>query len=81
MPTLFMDVNGGAFVRRIGEVALADDFELVGDLAEFLMPVAEAAADAVDQPVRWEPTGPWQWPRSGKVEGQETWSQTGQLAH
>jgi hypothetical protein len=50
-----------AFLRRIGEKALADDFKRVaGDLVEFLMPVAEAAATAVDHPVRWEPPGPWQ---------------------
>jgi hypothetical protein len=52
-----------AFVRRIGEAALADDFERVAvDLVRFLMPVAEAAvaAAAVDHPVRWEPPGPWQ---------------------
>ena len=50
-----------AFVRRIGEAALADDFKRVaGDLVEFLMPVAEAAATAVDHLVRWEPPGPWQ---------------------
>ena len=52
-----------AFVRRIGEAALADDFERVaGDLVEFLMPVVGAAATAaaVDHPVRWEPPGPWQ---------------------
>jgi hypothetical protein len=50
-----------AFVRRIGEGALADDFKRVaGDLVEFLMPVAEAAATAVDHPVRWGPPGPWQ---------------------
>jgi len=50
-----------AFVRRIGEAALADDFTRVaGDLIQFLMPVAEAAATSVDPPVRWEPPGPWQ---------------------
>jgi hypothetical protein len=50
-----------AFVRRIGEVALADDFTRVaGDLVEFLMPVAEAVATSVDHPVRWKPPGPWQ---------------------
>jgi hypothetical protein len=49
-----------AFVRRIGEAALADDFTRVaGDLVQFLMPVAEAAATSVDHPVRWEPPGPW----------------------
>jgi hypothetical protein len=46
-----------AFVRRIGEAALADDFTRVtGDLVQFLMPVA---ATTVDPPVRWEPPGPW----------------------
>jgi len=51
----------GAFVRRIGEAALADDFSRIsGDLVRFLMPVAEAAATGVAQPVRWEPPGPWQ---------------------
>jgi predicted nucleotidyltransferase component of viral defense system len=50
-----------AFVRRIGEAALADDFKRVArDLVFFLMPVAEAAATSVDLPVRWEPPGPWQ---------------------
>jgi hypothetical protein len=50
-----------AFVRRIGEAALADDFTRVaGDLVEFLMPVAEAVATSVDHPVRWKPPGPWQ---------------------
>jgi hypothetical protein len=50
----------GAFVRRIGEAALADDFAgVAGDLVQFLMPVAEAAANSVDHPVRWEPPGPW----------------------
>src|SRR5450755_3015779 len=38
----------GAFVRRIGEAALADDFARVaGDLVRFLMPVAEAAVTSV----------------------------------
>jgi predicted nucleotidyltransferase component of viral defense system len=51
----------GAFVRRIGEAALADDFARVaGDLIQFLMPVAEAATTSVDIPARWEPPGPWQ---------------------
>lgn len=50
-----------AFVRRIGEAALADDFKRVaGDLVQFLMPAAEAAATSVDPGVRWEPPGPWQ---------------------
>jgi hypothetical protein len=50
-----------AFVRRIGEAALADDFKRVaGDLVEFLMPAAEAAVTSVDLGVRWEPPGPWQ---------------------
>jgi predicted nucleotidyltransferase component of viral defense system len=50
-----------AFVRRIGEAALADDFKRVArDLVFFLMPVAAAAATSVDRPVRWEPSGPWQ---------------------
>ncbi len=50
----------GAFVRRIGEAALADDFSRVAlDLVQFLMPVAEAATKSVDYPVRWEPPGPW----------------------
>jgi hypothetical protein len=51
----------GAFVRRIGEAALADDFACVaGDLVRFLMPVAEVAVTSVDPGVRWEPPGPWQ---------------------
>jgi hypothetical protein len=49
-----------AFVHRIGEAALAKDFSrVVADLAEFLMPVAIAAATSTDYPVRWEPPGPW----------------------
>jgi len=52
-----------AFVRRIGEAPLADDFKrVVNGLVQFLMPVAQAVATAaaVDHPVRWEPPGPWQ---------------------
>ena len=50
-----------AFVRRIGEPALANEFSrVVADLSQFLMPVARAAAMSADQPVRWEPPGPWQ---------------------
>jgi Nucleotidyl transferase AbiEii toxin, Type IV TA system len=50
-----------SFVRRIGEAALANDFaRVVGDLAQFLMPAAKAAATSADYPVRWEPLGPWQ---------------------
>jgi hypothetical protein len=50
----------GAFVRRIGEAALAEDFARVaGDLVRFLMPVAEAAVTSVNPGVRWEPPGPW----------------------
>lgn len=50
-----------AFVRRIGEPALANEFsQVVADLAEFLMPVANAAATSADYPLRWEPLGPWQ---------------------
>jgi predicted nucleotidyltransferase component of viral defense system len=49
-----------AFVRRIGEAALADDLSRVAaDLIQFLMPAAEAAATQVDYPVCWEPPGPW----------------------
>ena len=56
-----------AFVRRIGEPALANDFsQVVTDLAEFLMPVAKAAATSVEYPFRWEPLGPWQHGRSSK---------------
>jgi predicted nucleotidyltransferase component of viral defense system len=51
----------GAFVRRIGEPALANEFSrVVADLTEFLMPVAKAAATSGEHPVRWEPPGPWQ---------------------
>ena len=51
-----------AFVRRIGEPALANDFsKVVADLAEFLMPPAKAAAGSSEHPVRWEPLGPWQF--------------------
>jgi Nucleotidyl transferase AbiEii toxin, Type IV TA system len=51
-----------AFVRRIGEPALANEFSRVlADLAEFLMPAAKAAASSsAEYPVRWEPLGPWQ---------------------
>jgi Nucleotidyl transferase AbiEii toxin, Type IV TA system len=50
-----------AFVRRIGEPALANDFSrVVADLAEYLMPAAKAAATSANYPVRWEPPGPWQ---------------------
>jgi predicted nucleotidyltransferase component of viral defense system len=50
-----------AFVRRIGEPALANDFsQVVADLAEFLMPAAKAAATSAEYPVRWAPLGPWQ---------------------
>ena len=51
-----------AFVRRIGEPALANEFpRVVADLTEFLMPVAKAAATSGEHPVRWEPPGPWQY--------------------
>jgi predicted nucleotidyltransferase component of viral defense system len=50
-----------AFVRRIGEAALANEFSrVVADLAQFLMPAAKAAATSADYPLRWEPLGPWQ---------------------
>jgi len=50
-----------AFVRRIGEPALANEFSrVVADLVEFLMPAAMSAATLADYPVRWEPLGPWQ---------------------
>lgn len=49
-----------AFVSRIGEFYLASDFSRVAaDLAEFLIPVAQAAATSADPPIRWEPPGPW----------------------
>ena len=52
----------GAFVRRIGEAALADNFSQVAlDLVQFLMPAAEAAARSANYPVRWEPPVPWQY--------------------
>jgi hypothetical protein len=48
-----------AFVRRIAEAALANDFSrVIAD--QFLMPAAKAAATSADYPVRWEPLGPWQ---------------------
>lgn len=51
-----------AFVRRIGEPALANEFSrVVADLAEFLMPVAKAASASAGYPSRWEPRGPWQY--------------------
>ena len=51
----------GAFVRRIGEAGLADDFSPVAyGLAQFLMPVAKATATSMHYPIRWEPPGPWQ---------------------
>jgi predicted nucleotidyltransferase component of viral defense system len=50
-----------AFVQRIGEPALANDFsKVVADLAGFLMPLAKAAAGSGEHAVRWEPRGPWQ---------------------
>jgi len=50
-----------AFVRRISEPVLANEFsQVVADLTEFLMPVAKAAATSADYPARWEPLGPWQ---------------------
>jgi len=50
-----------AFVRRIGEPALANEFSrVVAELAAFLMPPAKAAATSADYPLRWEPLGPWQ---------------------
>jgi Nucleotidyl transferase AbiEii toxin, Type IV TA system len=50
-----------AFVRRIGEPALANEFSrVVADLAEFLMPATKAASTTAEYPVRWEPPGPWQ---------------------
>ena len=50
-----------AFIRRIGEPALADEFsQVVADLAEFLMPAAKAASTSAEYPLRWEPLGPWQ---------------------
>ncbi len=49
-----------AFVRRIGESALANEFsQVVADLAEFLMPAAKAASTSAEYPLRWEPLGPW----------------------
>ena len=57
-----------AFVRRIGEPALANEFSrVVADLTEFLMPAAKAAATSAEYPVRWEPLGPWQHGRSSKI--------------
>jgi Nucleotidyl transferase AbiEii toxin, Type IV TA system len=57
-----------AFVRRIGEPALANEFSrVVADLTEFLMPAAKAAATSVEYPVSWEPLGPWQHGRSSKI--------------
>jgi predicted nucleotidyltransferase component of viral defense system len=55
-----------AFVRRIGEPALANELpQVLADLAEFLMPAAKAAATSAEYPVRWEPMGPWQ--QSSKI--------------
>jgi len=57
-----------AFVRRIGEPALANEFSrVVANLTEFLMPAAKAAATSAEYPVRWEPLGPWQHERSSKI--------------
>jgi predicted nucleotidyltransferase component of viral defense system len=57
-----------AFVRRIGEPALANEFShVVADLAEFLMPAAKAAATSVEYLVRWKPLGPWEHGRSSKI--------------
>ena len=50
-----------AFVRRIGEPALANEFsQVVADLTEFLMPAANEGSSSGDFPFRWEPPGPWQ---------------------
>jgi predicted nucleotidyltransferase component of viral defense system len=50
-----------AFVRRIGESALANEFpQVIADLTGFLMPAARAAATRAEYPVRWAPFGPWQ---------------------
>jgi Nucleotidyl transferase AbiEii toxin, Type IV TA system len=50
-----------AFVRRIGEPALANEFpRVVADLVGFLMPASRAAATRAEYPIRWEPIGPWQ---------------------
>jgi Nucleotidyl transferase AbiEii toxin, Type IV TA system len=57
-----------AFVRRIGEPALANEFSrVVADLTRFLMPAAKAAATSVEYPVSWELLGPWQHGRSSKI--------------
>jgi len=51
-----------AFIRRIGEPALANELsQVVADLAEFLMPAAKAASTSAVCPLRWEPLGPWQY--------------------
>jgi hypothetical protein len=48
-----------AFVRRIGEPALASEFSrVIAELTQFLMPVAKAATSG-EHPDRWEPPGPW----------------------
>lgn len=55
-----------AFVRRIGEPALANEFSrVVTDLTEFLMPAAKAAATSVGYAASWEPLGPWR--QSSKI--------------
>jgi hypothetical protein len=57
-PTMDIDL-----LRRgiADQATLANDFaRVVGDLAQFLMPAAKAAATSADYPVRWEPLGPWQ---------------------
>ena len=49
-----------AFVRRIGEEALARAFpKVVEDLAEFLLPVSRAVASDNQLPKHWQPKGPW----------------------
>lgn len=48
--------------------ALANDFSrILADLAEFLKPVAKAAATSAECPVLWELLGPWQDGRSSKI--------------
>ena len=49
-----------AFVRRVSQAALAEDFPRVaGEIAVFVMPAASAAVRRVVFASRWEPGGPW----------------------
>jgi hypothetical protein len=54
-------VQWKAFVRKILEPDLSDSFaEVVGRIAEFLMPPSIAAAQKNEFRRHWRPNGPWE---------------------